>query len=150
MDRSYRPLVLALVALGVFAALFVTGGVIGWWDPAANEQAIGEVSRWCERVSGGILREPVNTLGNLGFVVSGLAMFFVLAKETKAGTPRTNRFIGNQPLVLLYASATVFLGPGSMVMHGSHTFFGAWIDITSQDSLSFDQNLKARILLLFA
>ena len=32
---------------------------------------------------------------------------------------------------LLYAAAAVFLGPGSMVMHGSHTFFGAWIDNVS-------------------
>lgn len=131
MDRSFRPLAVTLGALAVFAALFVAGGLVGWWDPAANEQAIGEVSRWCERVSGGILREPINTLGNLGFIVSGLAMFVILARETRVGAVRTNRFIGNQPLALLYAAATVFLGPGSMVMHGSHTFFGAWIDNVS-------------------
>ena len=128
MRSAYRPTVAALVALGVFGALFIAGGAAGWWVPAANEQAIGEVSRWCERVNGGILREPINTLGNLGFVVSGLAMFVVLARDTISGKPRVNRFIGNQPVALLYAAATVFLGPGSMVMHGSHTFFGAWID----------------------
>lgn len=129
MRPAYRPLAISMGALGAFAVLFVAGGVVGWWNPAANEQAIGEVSRWCERVSPGILREPVNTLGNLAFVVSGLAMFVVLAREH--GGPQTNRFIGNQPVALLYASATVFLGPGSMVMHGSHTFFGAWIDNVS-------------------
>ncbi len=128
MRSVYRPTMLALVALGVFAALFVIGGVTGWWSPAANEQAIGEISRWCERVGDGLMREPVNTLGNLGFVVSGLAMFLVLANDAKRERPRANRFIGNQSIALLYASATVFLGPGSMVMHGSHTFFGAWID----------------------
>lgn len=131
VDRAYRPLAIAIGALGVFAVVFVSAGLVGWWDQAANEQAIGEISRWCERVSDGILREPANALGNLGFVVSGLVMLTILAKETKAGAPRTNRFIGNQPLALLYASATVFLGPGSMVMHGSHTFFGAWIDNVS-------------------
>ena len=29
----------------------------------------------CERVGGGFLREPVNTLGNLGFVAAGSLMF---------------------------------------------------------------------------
>ena len=131
MRSAFRPTLVALVALSVFAVLFLIGGATGWWTPAATEQAIGEVSRWCERVSNGLMREPVNTLGNLGFVVAGMAMFLVLAKDTRRQRPRTNRFIGNQPIALLYASATVFLGPGSMVMHGSHTFFGAWIDNVS-------------------
>ena len=54
MDRSYRPLAFTLGGLGVFAALFVLGSVTGWWSAAENEQAIGEISRWCERVGGGI------------------------------------------------------------------------------------------------
>ena len=32
---------------------------------------------------------------------------------------------------LLYAAAVVFLGPGSMFMHGSHMFAGAWLDNVS-------------------
>ncbi len=128
MRSTYRPFAYALVALSGFAVLFIVGGVTGWWAPAENEQAIGEVSRWCERVSGGIAREPTITLGNLGFVVAGLAMFLVLARDTRRGEPSTNRFVGNQPIALLYAAATLFLGPGSMLMHGSHTFFGAWMD----------------------
>ena len=64
------PTRITLVALCVFAVGFVGWGLVGWGPRAANEQAIGEVSRWCERVSGGLLREPVNTLGNLGFVIA--------------------------------------------------------------------------------
>ena len=131
MERAYRPLAIAAGLLGIFVATAVIFGQDGWGPRADNEQAIGEVSRWCERVAGGFLREPVNTLGNLGFVVAGLAMFGVLARESAAARPATNRFIGNTPLSLLYASATVFLGPGSMLMHGTHTFFGAWIDNVS-------------------
>ena len=56
-------------------------GQNGWGTPAENESAIGEASRWCERVNGGFLREPVNTLGNLGFVAAGLLMFWVLARD---------------------------------------------------------------------
>ena len=131
MRTAYRPMRLAVAALAIFGVAFVLAGAVGWGDPAANEQPIGEISRWCERVSGGFLREPVNTLGNLGFVIAGLAMFGTLARDALAGRRVHNRFTGNSSVGLLYASAAVFLGPGSMVMHGSHTFFGAWIDNVS-------------------
>ena len=131
MPRAYRPLLitLALLALLVVAAVLV--GQDGWGPPADNEQAVGEVSRWCERVSGGFLREPVNTLGNLGFVIAGLAMLWVLARDDPGNRARQNPMIGRSPISILYAGATVFLGPGSMLMHGTHTFFGAWIDNVS-------------------
>ncbi len=125
------PTTIAVYALAGFTILYVTIGLIGWGPPAANESPIGEISRWCERVRAGLLREPVNTLGNLGFIAAGLAMFRVLARDTPSGAPVGNRFFGHQPVALLYAAAAVFLGPGSMVMHGTHTFFGAWIDNVS-------------------
>jgi len=111
--------------------IFAVAGIGGWGAPASNEQAVGEISRWCERVSGGFLREPVNTLGNLGFVAAGLAMFALLARDASSDRAFPSRFVGGQPIALLYASAVVFLGPGSMVMHGTHTRFGAWIDNVS-------------------
>jgi hypothetical protein len=131
VGRAYRPLFIAVASFGLFVVAAAVIGLDGWGPPADNEQAIGEVSRWCERVDGGFLREPVNTLGNLGFVVAGLMMFWVLGRDVVLGRPHRNRFIGRSPVSLLYASATVFLGPGSMVMHGTHTFFGAWIDNVS-------------------
>ncbi len=124
-------MIIAVAALAVFTALFVGIGLGGWGPPADYEPAIGQASRWCERVSAGFLREPVNTLGNLGFVVAGLTMFGVLVRDTQRQRPTVNAFIGNSSVAVLYAGATVFLGPGSMVMHGTHTFFGAWIDNVS-------------------
>ena len=105
-------------------------GFLGFGPRAANESAIGEASRWCEMVRPGFLREPVNTLGNLGFVALGLLMLWRLRDDEVAGS-RPTAFHGHQSLALLYAGAVVFLGPGSMVMHGSHTFFGAWLDNVS-------------------
>ncbi|MDX1448598.1 MAG: ceramidase domain-containing protein [Acidimicrobiia bacterium] len=118
-------------AVAAFFLVFLAFGANGWGPPASNESAIGEISRWCERVSSGLLREPVNTLGNLGFVIAGLLMFAILARDELAGRPRRNPFIGNTPTAVLYASATLFLGPGSMAMHGTHTPFGAWLDNVS-------------------
>ncbi|NNC93522.1 MAG: hypothetical protein HKN80_13650 [Acidimicrobiia bacterium] len=124
--KSWTPARIAMAAVGAFALAYVAFGLNGWGTPAANEQAIGEVSRWCERVQDGLLREPINALGNLGFVVAGLAMFRVLARDRTTGDP--NAFTGHTPVALLYAAAVVFLGPGSFLMHGTHTFFGAWLD----------------------
>jgi hypothetical protein len=135
----WQPFAIAIALLTVYAVLFVGGGLAGWWEPAANEQPIGEVSRWCERVSGGILREPINTLGNLAFVLAGLTMLVILARDQGRhdASRRTraadwpNPFTGNQGMALLYAGTAIFLGPGSMLMHGSHTFAGAWLDNVS-------------------
>lgn len=127
----WQPLAVAIVLLTIFGVLMAAGGVAGWWTAAANEPAIGELSRWCERVSGGVLREPVNTAGNLAFVLAGLVMLGVLARDTGRGRAAVNPFIGNQPIALLYAATAIFLGPGSMLMHASHTFFGAWVDNVS-------------------
>lgn len=126
-----QPLRLALASVATFSAIFVLAGLDGWGPPAANESPIGEISRWCERVSDGLLREPVNTLGNLGFVIAGITMFGMLSRDVGLDRTRRNPFIGHSPVAVLYASATVFLGPGSMVMHGTHTQFGAWLDNVS-------------------
>lgn len=127
----WQPLAVAVVSLTVFGVLMAAGAVAHWGHPAAYEQAIGQVSRWCERVSGGWLREPSNTLGNIGFIIAGLTMFVMLARDTSRDRRVTNPFIGNQGIALLYAGAATFLGPGSMLMHASHTFAGAWLDNVS-------------------
>ena len=123
-----NPFYKALVAVFFTFSLFLVFGYNGWGTPAANEQAIGEISRWCERVSGGFFREPANTLGNLGFVITGLYMFYKLSNDT---TQNKSPMFGSFKIGLLYASASTFLGPGSMAMHGTHTKFGAWLDNVS-------------------
>jgi hypothetical protein len=123
-----NPFYKALVAVFFTFTLFLVFGYNGWGTPAANEQAIGEISRWCERVSGGFFREPANTLGNLGFVITGLYMFYMLSNDA---TQNKSPMFGSFKIGLLYASASTFLGPGSMAMHGTHTKFGAWLDNVS-------------------
>jgi len=123
-----NPFYKALVAVFFTFSLFLVFGYNGWGTPAANEQAIGEISRWCERVSGGFFREPANTLGNLGFVIAGLYMFYKLSNDA---TQNRSHMFGSFKIGLLYASASTFLGPGSMAMHGTHTKFGGWLDNVS-------------------
>ena len=128
---KYKPLSYALVSLFIFTVASLINGSNGWGPSAANEQVIGEISRWCERVSGGFLREPSNTLGNLGFVVTGLYMFLTLARDALGDQKNKELMFGSSAIAILYASASTFLGPGSMAMHGTHTQFGSWIDNVS-------------------
>ena len=88
--KNYFPLKVAISSVFGFFIIYILFGLDGWGDRASNENAIGEVSRWCERVSDGLLREPSNTLGNLGFVITGLYMFYKLSDDaTNNKTPIT-------------------------------------------------------------
>lgn len=122
------PLVALLCCIG-FAVLYIAVGSFGWGEPAARESAIGEVGRWCERVHAGLIREPANTLSNLGFVCSGLAIFWTLARD-KASTHSAEHgpLVGLNPLSILFGATVVWLGPGSMLMHGTNTAWGASAD----------------------
>ena len=64
----YTALSISFIFLFVFFILSAFGLI----QSSESASLIGEVSRWCERVSGGLFREPLNTLSNLGFMVVGL------------------------------------------------------------------------------
>ena len=124
--KNYFPLKVAISSVFGFFIIYILFGLDGWSDRASNENAIGEVSRWCERVSDGLLREPSNTLGNLGFVIVGLYMFYKLSQDATSDNGIT--MFGSPSIAVIYAGASTFLGPGSMAMHGTNTEFGAWLD----------------------
>lgn len=75
---AFRPFKIGLAASFAFFAGYILLGWQGWGTSAAKEQAVGEVSRWCERVQPGLFHEPVNALSNLGFMVAGLWMLWLL------------------------------------------------------------------------
>jgi hypothetical protein len=51
--NKLTPFLFALTSIFITTLLFIIFGSNGWGPAATNEQAIGEISRWCERVSGG-------------------------------------------------------------------------------------------------
>ena len=124
--KNYFPLKVAISSVFGFFIIYILFGLDGWGDRASNENAIGEVSRLCERVSDGLLREPSNTLGNLGFVIVGLYMFYKLSQDATSDNGIT--MFSSPSIAVIYAGASTFLGPGSMAMHGTNTEFGAWLD----------------------
>ena len=123
-----RPLIIgAWASLGFFGGYFAVAHFVGWHNPAPWESAIGEASRWCERVAPGAFREPVNALSNIGFMLGGLWMLWVLGRDERAGLPRVG-LQGFTSSSLVYAGAAWFLGPGSLMMHGTHAAWGGWLD----------------------
>lgn len=116
---------IALTVSICFLLIFFTLSALGLIQSTESLSLIGEASRWCERVSAGLFREPANTLSNLGFMVVGLYIFWVLCNDKKS---TTNPFIGTTKISILYASVVIYLGPGSMLMHGTNTEWGAWAD----------------------
>ena len=127
MPAHHKPIVIALGFVITFMITYVVFGSVGWGLPASNEQAIGEVSRWCERVSAGLFREPSNALSNVGFMIVGLFMFRTLSKDSDY-LLGLNQFFGHTPVSLLYAGSVIWLGAGSLLMHGTHTGWGASAD----------------------
>lgn len=120
-----NPFYIALSITGLFTVVFFYLSSLGLIQSKEEAYLIGEASRWCERVSDGWFREPVNTLSNFGFVVVGLIIFWIISNEN---TSKNNLFFGVTGITLIYATAAVYLGPGSMLMHATNTEWGGWAD----------------------
>lgn len=123
MDNN--PFYIALSITGLFTIVFFYLSSKGLIQSQEEAFLIGEASRWCERVSDGWFREPVNTLSNFGFVIIGLIIFWIISNES---TSENNLFFGVTGITLIYATAAVYLGPGSMLMHATNTEWGGWAD----------------------
>ncbi len=120
-----NPFYIALSITGLFTIVFFYLSSKGLIQSQEEAFLIGEASRWCERVSDGWFREPVNTLSNIGFVIIGLIIFWIISNES---TSENNLFFGVTGITLIYATAAVYLGPGSMLMHATNTEWGGWAD----------------------
>ena len=120
-----NPFYIALSITGLFTVVFFYLSSQGLIQSEEEAYLIGEASRWCERVSDGWFREPVNTLSNFGFVIIGLIIFWIISNEN---TSKDNLFFGVTGITLIYATAAVYLGPGSMLMHATNTEWGGWAD----------------------
>ena len=110
-----------------FIVIYVVLSLLDIINLAQSQDSIGEVSRWCERVSSSIFREPTNALSNLGFMFTGLLMLWVLSRDPHDSCKK-NQFHGLTPISMLYAGTVIYLGPGSMLMHGTNTGWGGWAD----------------------
>ena len=110
-DVTRRHLVQAGVTAAVSLTLLALAVRFGWLGADVDRGA-----EFCEAAAGRV-RQPVNTLSNLGFVVAGLA----IAREAW-------RLPG---IGSAYACLVVLLGPASMAMHATESSLGGHLDMLS-------------------
>ena len=110
LTRGRPLLVAALTAVGSLTLLALAVR-FGWLGPDVDRGA-----EFCEAAAGRV-RQPVNTLSNLGFVVAGLAIAREAWRLPVVGTA--------------YAVLVVLLGPASMAMHATESSLGGHLDMLS-------------------
>jgi hypothetical protein len=114
------PLILAIVSLSVFTLAVI----FHWMGPA---EGVG--AGFCEAGYNGLIKQPVNTFSNLGFIIVGISIAWSQAKGRYA---QNNNIITRSTFfATFYASLSVLLGPGSMAMHATTTRVGGFLDMLS-------------------
>lgn len=108
----------ATVSIGVLA-LAVRFGWLG--------ADVGRGADFCEAARDGWVKQPANTLSNLGFVVAGLAVGWRARTPEHLGDTLP-RFRG---LATAFACLVVVLGPASAAMHATQSAAGGLLDLTS-------------------
>jgi len=114
--------VTSLALLGVLAILYAVIGASRW-----AVEPIESATKFCEDISDGLIKEPVNTLSNLTYIVVGLVILWSLPSHAgKAANPMLEK--GMYPI--LFAAGSMYIGIGSFAMHGTNTNWGTSMDWT--------------------
>lgn len=122
---SYLHLIPWTVA-AVFLAAFFALGLGGW-----PGEFVGAGEMFCEAFHGSWVKQPANTWSNLGFVAAGLWIATRVRDGVDLPAVGRNPFTRSRVMPILYAALVVFLGPGSMAMHGSGRTWGGTADVVS-------------------
>ena len=74
-----------------------------------------------------VMMSIANKLMSTRYSMSSLPfhIFWIISNES---TSENNLFFGITGITLIYATAAVYLGPGSMLMHATNTEWGGWAD----------------------
>ena len=115
-----RPLVVTSAVAVVSIALLAAAVTWGWLGPD-----VGRGDNFCERALTGLVKQPANTLSNVGFVVAGLLIAW------HASHRDTVRHVMSTRVATLFASVVVLLGPSSAAMHATQSEWGGHLDMLS-------------------
>ena len=118
------PVAVGLLSLAAVVAL----GLAGW------PGTIGVAGMdFCEASRAGIIKQPANTLSNLGFMIAGLLIGWAASRDDAGNHPdwQGNPMRRTVFYPTFYAAVAMFLGPGSMALHASTTWWGGKVDVFS-------------------
>lgn len=117
-----RALVAALGTAAVSTGLLLVAVRLGWLGPD-----VGRGANFCETARDGYLKQPANTLSNLGFVVAGLLVGWHARHPDRLG----DTLLRHRGLGAGFACTVVLLGPASAAMHATQSELGGDLDLTS-------------------
>lgn len=113
-----RPLLIAAWTAVTSVCLLAASLAFGWLGPD-----VGRGGSFCEAARDALIKQPANTLSNLGFVIAGLAAAWHVSRR---GSGTMSASLGTA-----YAVVVVLLGPGSAAMHASQSALGGHLDVYS-------------------
>lgn len=108
----------------VLLSSFFAAGALGW-----PGEFVGAGALFCEAFSDTWIKQPANTWSNLGFVAAGLWMVSYTSIGRGNSWIVDNIFTKSQSLPMLYALLVIFIGPGSMALHGTGHAWGHTLDV---------------------
>ena len=110
--------------VALLSCVLWAGLALAAWQGWLGESA-GRGGGFCETSRPGMVRQPVNTLSNLGFTVAALAIAWRVAR------PGTGVSAPLRTGVTAFAVVVALLGPGSAAMHATETAVGGHLDLLS-------------------
>ncbi len=122
MVEEKKPFFYALGVLLLLTVLYVVVGASTWAvDP------IESPTRFCEEISDGLVKEPMNALSNFTYIIVGLIILWNLPSQNVRGS---NPMLEHGMYPILYAAGSMYIGIGSFAMHGTNTNWGTSMDWT--------------------
>ena len=113
------------ISMGVLVFLGCMYGILGSTRWAVDP--IQSATNFCESISDGLVKEPMNALSNLTYVFVGL---FILWNMPPSKANTANPMLGRGMYPILFATGSMYIGVGSFAMHGTNTDWGTVMDWT--------------------
>jgi hypothetical protein len=122
MHRDLRPAIIAGATAVFSCGLLALGIGRGWLGID-----VGRGANFCEAARDWVVRQPANTLSNVGFVAAGLLIAWHAGARRNIGTSLSM----HRHLATAIACLVVLLGPGSAAMHATQSAIGGHLDMLS-------------------
>lgn len=122
MIEEKKPFFYAFGVLLLLTVLYIVVGASTWAvDP------IESPTRFCEEISDGLVKEPINAISNFTYIIVGLIILWNLPSQNVRGS---NPMLEHGMYPILYAAGSMYIGIGSFAMHGTNTNWGTSMDWT--------------------